>query len=88
MCVMLLRSKKLQFSLCTRRRQIEGVEVLLYSLLSSALKGGKWSASRAHRFNSKERATFTHCVRGWVVPTAGLQIFEKGFEPRIVQPLS
>jgi len=88
MCVMLFRCKKLQFSLCTGRGQIERVEVLLHLLLSSALNGGKWPASRADRFNSKGRARFTHCVRGWVLPTAGLDIFEKGFEHRIVQPLS
>jgi hypothetical protein len=62
---------------------------VLYSLLSSALDGGEWSASRADRFNSRESALFTHCARGRAgVPAVCLDILEKGFEPWIVQPLS
>jgi hypothetical protein len=39
--------------------------------LTSALAGGKWSASRPDRF-----ALGTHCIGGWVDPRAGLDDVE------------
>jgi hypothetical protein len=39
---------------------------------SSALDGGKWSASRLDRFTPKERAPVTHWIGGWVGPRAVL----------------
>jgi len=49
-----------------------GMDVELHSLLTSALDGGEWSASRPGRFTPKERASGTHWIRGWVGPRAGL----------------
>jgi hypothetical protein len=49
-----------------------GVEVYLYSFLTSALDGGKWSASRPGRFTAREKASGTHRIGGWVGPRAGL----------------
>jgi hypothetical protein len=40
--------------------------------LISALVGGQWSASRPCRFIPGERTPYTHLVRGWVGPRAGL----------------
>ena len=34
------------------------------------------------------KAAFTHCVGGWVGPTAGLDILERVFEPRFFQLIS
>jgi hypothetical protein len=34
--------------------------------LTSALDGGKWSASRPGRFTPKKRAPGTHKTRGWM----------------------
>jgi len=34
--------------------------------LTSALDGGKWSASRPGRFTPKEKAAGTHWIGGWV----------------------
>jgi hypothetical protein len=40
--------------------------------LTSALDGGKWSASRPGRFTSRERVPGTHWIGGWVGPRAVL----------------
>jgi hypothetical protein len=40
--------------------------------LTSALDGGKWSASRPGRFTLRERAPGTHWIGGWVGPRAVL----------------
>jgi hypothetical protein len=37
-------------------------------LLTSALDGGEWSASRPGRFNGGEKAVGTHWIGGWVGP--------------------
>ena len=47
------------------------VEVYLNSLLTPALEGGVWSASRSDRLYPRERPG-THCTGGWVDPGAGL----------------
>jgi hypothetical protein len=43
-----------------------------YSLSTSALDKGKWSASRSGRFIPEERIPSTDCTGGWVGPRAGL----------------
>jgi hypothetical protein len=44
-----------------------------YSLTTSALDGGEWSATRPGRaFTPGERTPGTHCTGGWVGPRAGL----------------
>jgi hypothetical protein len=55
----------------------EGVDVYIHIFLTSALAGGKWSASRADRFTPGERAPGTHWKGGWVNPRAGLDDVEK-----------
>jgi hypothetical protein len=55
----------------------EGVDVQIHILLTSALVGGEWSASRPGRFAAKERASGTHWVGVWVDPKAGLDDAEK-----------
>jgi hypothetical protein len=42
-------------------------------LLTSALDGGEWSASRPGRFTPRERAPSTHWIGGWVGPRAVLE---------------
>jgi hypothetical protein len=51
--------------------------------LTSALAGGKWSASRLGRFTPAERAPGTHWIGGWVGPRAGLDNVVKR---KFVQP--
>jgi hypothetical protein len=46
-------------------------------LLTSALDGGEWSASRPGRFTSKERAPGTNWIEGWVGPRAVLDAVVK-----------
>jgi hypothetical protein len=51
-----------------------------------------WAASRADRFNPREKAPGTHWIGGWVYPRAGGE--EKNsqplpeFEPPIIQPVA
>jgi len=44
-----------------------GVEVQLKALLTSALEGGDWSATRPSRI-----INCVHCVTAWLRPIAGL----------------
>jgi hypothetical protein len=53
------------------------VDVWIHILLTSALAGGEWSASRPCRFTLGERAPGTHLIGGWVDPRAGLDDMEK-----------
>jgi hypothetical protein len=53
-----------------------GVDVYIH-ILTSALAGGEWSASRPGRFTSGERDPTNHCIRGGVNPRAGLDDVEK-----------
>jgi hypothetical protein len=46
-------------------------------ILTSALVGGEWSASRHGRFTPGERASCTHWIGGWVDLRAGLGDLEK-----------
>jgi hypothetical protein len=45
--------------------------------MTSGLDGGEWSASRPGRFTPGETAPGTHCIGGWVGPSAGLDVIEK-----------
>jgi hypothetical protein len=56
-------------------------------LLTSALDGGEWSASRPCRFTPREITPGTHWIGGWVGARAGLGDVRKfltlpGFELR------
>jgi hypothetical protein len=64
-------------------------------ILTSALDGGEWSASRLCRFTPGERAPGTHWIGGWVGPRFGLDAVEKrkifhcpGIEPGPLYRLS
>jgi len=43
------------------------VEVYIHALLTQALDGSMWSASRPGSFTPTERASGTHCIGGWGV---------------------
>jgi hypothetical protein len=45
--------------------------------LTSALDGGKWSASHSGHFTHRERAPGTHWIGGWVGPRAVLDAVVK-----------
>jgi hypothetical protein len=51
--------------------------VYIHVLLTSALVGDEWSASRPGRSNSGKRVYSTHWIRRWVDPRAGLHDVEK-----------
>jgi hypothetical protein len=46
-------------------------------IFTSALDGGKWSASRPGCFIPRERAPGTYSIEGWVGPRAGLDAVVK-----------
>jgi hypothetical protein len=54
-----------------------GVDVWIHILLSSALVGGEWSASRPCHFTPRERTLGTDWKGGWLGPRAGLNYVEK-----------
>jgi hypothetical protein len=56
-----------------------GVNVEIHVLLTSALVGDEWSASRPSCFTPGERALGTHWKGGWVGPRTGLDDVEKRF---------
>jgi hypothetical protein len=49
-----------------------GVDVQIHILLTLALVGGEWSASRTCPFTSGDRAQGTNRIAGWVGTTANL----------------
>jgi hypothetical protein len=53
------------------------MELLIHAILTSALDGCEWSASRPGRFNSGERTFSKHWIGGWVGPKGGLDTVEK-----------
>jgi hypothetical protein len=62
-------------------------------ILTSAVDGEEWSASRPGRFTFGETAPSTHWIEGRVGPRAGLDAMEKrkiltlpGIEPRPSSP--
>jgi hypothetical protein len=54
-----------------------GVDVYIHIVLTSALVGAEWSASRPSRFTPGERAPGTHCIGCCVDHRAGLDDVEK-----------
>jgi hypothetical protein len=46
-------------------------------ILTLALDGGEWSASRPDRFNPRERAPGTHWIGGWLGPRSVLDAVVK-----------
>jgi hypothetical protein len=54
-----------------------GVDVQIYTFLTSSLAGGDWSASCWSCFTPGERAHGTHWIGGLVDPGAGLDDVEK-----------
>jgi hypothetical protein len=56
-----------------------GVDVQSHILLTSALAGGEWSASRPGRFTPGERAPSTHWIGGWVDPRVGMDTWKEKF---------
>jgi hypothetical protein len=67
---------KEKLPLSMSRRHIGWVEVLFYLFLTSALDGGKWSASCSGRFISGKNSG-TCWIGDWVGPRAGLDVLEK-----------
>jgi hypothetical protein len=59
------------------------VDVQTHVFLTSALVGGKWSASRPGRFSPWEIVRGTHGIGGWMGPRTGLE----GMEWRKLSPL-
>jgi hypothetical protein len=57
------------------------VHVQIYILLTSALVGGEWLASRPGRFTPGERAPGIHCIGDWAGPRVGLDNVEKFLNP-------
>jgi hypothetical protein len=49
-----------------------------HAFLIAALDKGEWSASRAGRFTSGERASGTHWTGGWEGTRAGMDTVAKG----------
>ena len=68
-------------SLYTPWWHMGGREVQLYSFLTSTLGEGKWSASRSGRFTTRERASCTHWIGGWVGFRSGLHLAQNMFQP-------
>jgi hypothetical protein len=60
-----------------------GVDVQTHIFLTSALAGGKWSASCPFRFTTGESGPGTHWKRGSVGPRSGLDDVE---EEKILDP--
>jgi hypothetical protein len=51
-----------------------GVYVYIHVILTSALVGGEWSASRPGIFTSGETALGTHWIGDWASPRIGLDV--------------
>jgi hypothetical protein len=58
-------------------KKYRGVNILIQVLLTSALDGGKWSASRSGCFKPERKAPGTHWIGGWVGPRTGLDEVER-----------
>jgi len=74
--MMMMKSKVSPVPLLSEDHSMEayrGLEVWPHTLLlTSALYGGEWSASRPGRFNPRGGAPGTHFIGGWVGPRAGV----------------
>ena len=76
----------LQYLSCLKAvRPIGGVEVYLYSFLTTAIEGGEGSASRPAAFCPREWPG-TRCIGGWVGARAGLERCGKSRPTRIWSP--
>jgi hypothetical protein len=53
------------------------VDVYIHIILTSALAGVEWSASRPGHFTRGEKASDTHWMRRWVDSSAGLDNVQK-----------
>jgi hypothetical protein len=62
-----------------RHEGVWGSGCIIHVFLTSALVGGEWSASHPGRFTSKEIASGTSCIGGWVGPRGGMDAVEKDF---------
>jgi hypothetical protein len=60
-----------------RHGDIWGSGGIAPQLLTWALDGGEWSASRPCRLTPPKRVPDSHWIEGWVVPRAGLDVVEK-----------
>jgi hypothetical protein len=54
-----------------------GVKEYLYALLTSALDGAEWSASRPGRLNLSECAFGTHWLETWLILALGVEAVMK-----------
>jgi hypothetical protein len=67
---------------------------ILHALLTSALGGAEWSASRPDHFIPRERTPGTRWIEDWMGPRAGLDAVVKisqplpGLKPPIIQPVA
>jgi hypothetical protein len=78
--VMFVKSEKVNLSLCVIKHcaimKTRDSGSIAAHLLTSALDGGEWSASRPGRFTPGERAPGANWIGGWVGPR-GLDAIEK-----------
>jgi hypothetical protein len=58
-------------------KTFEGVDVQIHVLLTSALPGREWAASRAGRFTYVENVPSTHWIPGCVDTGAGVDDVER-----------
>jgi hypothetical protein len=63
-----------------------GVELELHALLTLAVDGDEWSASRPDHFTPRERVPGVHWIGDWVGHRAGLDAV--GNRPPVVQPVA
>jgi hypothetical protein len=59
-----------------RHEGVRDNESITRPLLTSALDGVEWSASRHGRFTPGEKSPRTHWIGGWVGPRIGLDAVE------------
>jgi hypothetical protein len=76
--------KKLKLSHYTPWRHLGERRYSSYSLSTSAIDGGDWSASRPSRALPGRKDPGTHCTGGWVDLTADLGTEDRG---KILSPL-
>jgi hypothetical protein len=58
-------------------KEYGGTDVKIHILLTSALVGEEWSATRPGRFTPGEIVPGTHWIGGWVGPRTGLDDVER-----------
>jgi hypothetical protein len=76
-----LGKKLVKLSLCLTKhhpmKTYSGSGGIAPRILTSALDGGEWSASRPGRFTPRGITARTHWVWGWVGPRAGMDMVSK-----------